>query len=145
MAKKRTEGSTLILFDLYGCSNYFLHNPERLKKKVSKLILEIEMTIKGDSITLWKKHGATFVNWVLEESHVDIETWTLKIEDGFVNGAVQICNYSRNNEQWAISLAKKISGALKPREEHMMGIQRGPFKPLTFLWTTSIYHQKGAV
>jgi S-adenosylmethionine/arginine decarboxylase-like enzyme len=118
----------MVAFDLYGC-NELMHQPEKLQEKLIEFVQEVKMTIRQ----IWRddwENGATTIVIVLAESHIRVETWPEAEEDNYVNGDVQICNFSTDNKKKVELFTEKIISALKPTRGETWSIQRGPHRQL---------------
>jgi S-adenosylmethionine/arginine decarboxylase-like enzyme len=58
---------------------------------------------------------------------VRVETWP---EHGHVNGEVQICNYSQDNRESALALARALLQMLGAKTGEVVVIERGPNRPM---------------
>lgn len=120
-------GSLNIMFDLYldESSNDAAFSAERFDSILRASIEASGMTLRKAFIDAWASEhsGPASLFYSLEESHVRIETWP---EEGHVQGEVQLCNFSKNNEQAARQLSDRIVTTLNPAVSATVVIRRGP-------------------
>lgn len=122
-------GSLNVMFDLYldaASASEVAFSAEKFDRMICEAIGESGMTLRKSFVDEWKKsvqEGPASLFYSLEESHVRIETWP---EEGHVQGEVQLCNFSKNNEEAAQQLAERIITALNPAVAQILYIGRGP-------------------
>ena len=121
-----------MMFDFYldeksNCSIVF--SPAALDRILREEVAMIEMTRRTGLLDLWElEHVGPATSFhSLQESHVRVETWPAEFH---VNGEVQLCNFSRDNEQPAKRLVRHIIGRLNPATARILCIKRGPGTPL---------------
>ncbi|HVB20080.1 MAG TPA: S-adenosylmethionine decarboxylase [Candidatus Paceibacterota bacterium] len=121
-------GSLNIAFDLYldAVSNSNVaFSAEKLNVVIRKAIKKAGMTLRKSFIDPWEsvQEGPATLFYSLEESHVRIETWPA---EGHLQGEVQLCNFSKNNEKAAQHLAECIIGSVNPETTQVLFLRRGP-------------------
>ena len=142
----RPQGSTVILFDAYGV-NALAQRPHELKQAVRTRIKGLQLTPRERDL-LDNHYGddesASTIFVPLEESHVRlhanffrVETWPE--EGNYINGEVQICNYTRDNQYLTYVLFWNIMALLEPKRVEVMSVSRGPFRSMEILRTPAVF------
>jgi S-adenosylmethionine decarboxylase len=101
-----------VMVELRGCAAEPLCAGERVRAHVRELCGASGLAVVGETHHAFAGGGFTFA-LLLAESHVALHTWP---ELGCVTMDVYVCNYSRNNDEAARELAKKITALFSPAE-----------------------------
>ena len=117
-----------VMFDLYldeQSNNATAFSASIFDAVIRKEIVASGMTLRKYFIDAWESEteGPASLFYSLEESHVRIETWPA---ERHVQGEVQLCNFSKDNEGAAQGLANCIIAVLNPVLWEKLLIHRGP-------------------
>ena len=146
------KGSTLVVYDLYLDEKSNLDtalSPKRLHAELERIIGEVGMLQRKGLLDVWdsEDYGPATSFHSLSESHSRnycapefnrVETWPGE-QITHVQGEVQLCNFSRNNEDAAKLFACLVIELLKPVSAEILVIYRGPGQSLrpagsTIMW-----------
>ena len=135
------KGSTMVKFNLQGC-NLLANAPEKLLETVRSIIsARLLVPREINLLDSWgtAAQGACTVFVPLEESHVRVsvrspeqfvrcETWPDR--NNYIDGEIQLCNYTRDNRILTRELFKDLRAALDPQHGSYIVIECGPDSPL---------------